>query len=367
MDDSDALLVASASDGDKHAFGRLVMRHRAVLVALCRRMLSDPALAEDAAQEAVVAALLNLDRLRRPERFGAWLVGIGLNICRQWSRPGRRRQWAWQPLPGAAAEVADPGPTPAEISDQAAVVSLVRDAVRGLPEGQRAAVTRFYLDGLSYRESADALDIPVTALKARLHKARASLHRHLSGLREEPTVSTSQPVAMRVIDVHRLGDAVTDEHVVMLTEVDGTRRLPIWVGPYEATGLAMALQAHEPPRPFTWQLTASLLKASGTALREVRIARIDDGTFYAVIRIGQAGRISEVDARPSDAINLALVADAPITAEEAVLQTVARYASELPEHAPDTVLERATADAREIVETAMAHQPRWTPPPITDR
>ena len=66
-----------------------------MLVGLCRRMLGDGRLAEDAAQEAVLQAMVGLDGLERPERFGAWLVGIGLNVCRRWRRDqaGRRGRW----------------------------------------------------------------------------------------------------------------------------------------------------------------------------------------------------------------------------------------------------------------------------------
>src|SRR5260370_28863686 len=83
---SDSMLVRAAQGGDKEALGVLIDRHRPLLLGLCRRALGDTVTAEDAAHEAVLQAMLSLDRLRRPERFGAWLAGIGLNICRRWRR-----------------------------------------------------------------------------------------------------------------------------------------------------------------------------------------------------------------------------------------------------------------------------------------
>ena len=82
-DRSDADLVAAARDGDHGAFAVLVERHYGVLLATCRRATGDGELAADAAQEAVVTALVGLDRLREPGRFAAWLIGIGLNLCRR--------------------------------------------------------------------------------------------------------------------------------------------------------------------------------------------------------------------------------------------------------------------------------------------
>ena len=86
---SDRSLVLLARRGDKRAFCDLLERHRPMLVALCRRMVGNRGLAEDAAQEAYLQALLSLDRLRRLDRFGPWLAGIGLNVCqtKDWIMP----------------------------------------------------------------------------------------------------------------------------------------------------------------------------------------------------------------------------------------------------------------------------------------
>src|SRR6266545_3386019 len=112
-DRADAELVAAARGGDRRAFSVLVERHYGVLTATCRRATADAELAADAAQEAVVTALVGLDRLRDPDRFAAWLIGIGLNLCRRalqerarWARVDGHEPPAPGPGPHEAAEAA---------------------------------------------------------------------------------------------------------------------------------------------------------------------------------------------------------------------------------------------------------------------
>ena len=319
----DAALVRLAREGDKGAFGELVARHRPMLVGLCRRMLGDGRLAEDAAQEAVLQAMVGLDGLERPERFGAWLGGIGLNVCRRWRRDRAREEWSLAALTGGRAGP-DPVPDePAAVAEAAEAARRVHRAVGRLPAGQRAAVVLFYLMGMAHREVAAALGIGVGAVKTRLHKGRAALREELAGWWKEDDMAatTTGPVTMRVIEVRRQpGEAERPEKTaILLTEEAGERRLSIWVGAFEALQVAFALEGTSLPRPMAYQFMTSLLEATGGRLAEARVTRLDDGTFYGVAVVDGPAGTSEVDARPSDILNLALLTGAPIRVDPEVL------------------------------------------------
>lgn len=100
-------------------------------------------------------------------------------------------------------------------------------------------------------------------------------------------------------------------HVVVLRERGDPRRLPMFTGSAEAIALACSLEAGELPRRGAYQLAANLLAAAGSRLAEVRITTLAEGVFYAAAVVEGPGGTVEVDARPSDAVNLAVLAGAP--------------------------------------------------------
>src|SRR5919197_1603231 len=222
----DEPLVAAARRGDRAAFAALVDRHYGLLLATCRRVTGDRELAADAAQDAVLAALLGLDRLRRDDRFAAWLLGIGINLSRRALRDRAR----WQCADGHEPVAADPEPH--EAAEAARIAERVRAAIAALPAGQRAAVALFHLGGLGHAEVAGHLGTRPGAIKTRLHKARATLRRELSDVHREE-FPMSAPVPMRVADVRRPADR-PDRRIVVIVALDADRHLPLWIGEAEA-------------------------------------------------------------------------------------------------------------------------------------
>ena len=135
-----------------------------------------------------------------------------------------------------------------------------------------------------------------------------------------PAVTHQEFIDMHVKDVRKAPDSPNpDAHVVMLEERAGDRRLAIWIGHEQALWLAMRLEGVEGFRPGTYDMTASAIQALGGQVREVRIDRLSDKTFYATIVLDGPSGASEVDARPSDALNLALTTGAPIRANRAMV------------------------------------------------
>jgi len=113
----------------------------------------------------------------------------------------------------------------------------------------------------------------------------------------------------------------TNQPIVLLREETGSRYLPIFIGPPEATAIVYALQGMETPRPMTHDLFKSVLDELGAALRQVVITELHDGTFYAEIEIQRDGTTQRISSRPSDALALAAryPESVPIYADEAVL------------------------------------------------
>jgi bifunctional DNase/RNase len=122
------------------------------------------------------------------------------------------------------------------------------------------------------------------------------------------------------VQVAKLGlDSVSNTYVVVLQERDGERVLPIWIGRPEAEAIALVIHGVKRERPMTHDLCAALIAGLGATLRRAQVTRVEDSTFYAELHLSRGGAPIVVDARPSDAIAIALRLDAPIFVHEALL------------------------------------------------
>ena len=123
---------------------------------------------------------------------------------------------------------------------------------------------------------------------------------------------------MRVMKVRRVALDQQNNPVVLLVDDDETVALPIWIGQAEAMAIAMRLQSVQPPRPMTHDLLQAVLEQLSATVTRVVISDVKDATYYAEIHLTRNGTAFVIDSRPSDAIALALRAEAPIFVEDKV-------------------------------------------------
>jgi RNA polymerase sigma factor (sigma-70 family) len=370
MESPDSLLVARTLAGDKTAFGLLVERHGSLAFRLAYRMLGSTAEAEDVTQESCLQAFLGLERLQDADRFAPWLCGIAVNL----SRLRLRTRWREFPLEtwegGRWVEGftrADLQPSPEAAQESRELHQVVLDAIAMLPGEQQAAVRLHYFDGLPLSEIAALVGAPLGTVKARLHRARHRLRAQLlhqavdrdADRRREKT----QMIEMNVYDVLarlRLKEGQPENHpthparIVILKERQGERIMPIWVGPFEGDEMVRLLVEKSTVRPLTFELIARLLTTAQMRLDRVAVTRLHEEIFYATLWVTVGGETHEIDARPSDALSLALRVKAPIFVTEDVLEKDLRSRDWI---STEAFMEKLASDLRESAEEAAL--PEW--------
>lgn len=175
---SDAELVASVRRGDHRAFDELVRRHHGMVRRIARRFAAIPEDADDLVQEAFVTAYERLHQLEHADRFAGWLAAIARSEGLMW-----RRRRLVQPvlIPLGDDEAASPAAAAAnwEPLRRSTIRDAVASALSSLTAEQRQVVRLHYLEGCDYRETAVLLDIPVSAVRGRLDRARKILRKEL--------------------------------------------------------------------------------------------------------------------------------------------------------------------------------------------
>lgn len=128
-------------------------------------------------------------------------------------------------------------------------------------------------------------------------------------------------------------DPVTNMPIILLRDSDGQKVLPIWVGTSEANAIALQIENIPTPRPMTHDLLKNVIGDLKAVVQKIVVSDLKDNTFYALIYLDVNGDTVAVDARPSDAIALALRARAPIFVEESVIDSAQPFD---PGDKPDT-------------------------------
>jgi RNA polymerase sigma-70 factor (ECF subfamily) len=193
---SDEELLAAHLEGDRTAFGELMTRHERRIYGLCLRILGNREDAEDATQEAFIAALRRAAAFRREAAFSTWLYRIAVNAA---TDQGRRRGRARTvPL-----ETQETGHTLAIVGDPSGVVATtltVQAALRVVPEDFRVVLILCDLYGFGHAQAAEILGVPIGTVKSRVFRGRLALGEQLAerearggGSGTQESVATSEP------------------------------------------------------------------------------------------------------------------------------------------------------------------------------
>jgi len=179
--DEDVRLMLAFRDGDDAAFDTLFQRWAGPLLRYLERMLRDTAAAEELVQEAFLRVYRARERYQPDARFSTWLYRIGTNLAlNELRRPRRRDPHDSVDAEGAPALVSATPPSD-EVADARRRGDAVARALEALPERQRAALLQSAVEGRSYAEIAEALDVTEKAVKALVHRARSNLAAALEG------------------------------------------------------------------------------------------------------------------------------------------------------------------------------------------
>ncbi len=177
MDES---LFKAAKRGEEAALTQLIQQYQRPIYALCYRMLGNSAEAEDAAQEVFIKMMTKIHTYDPSRPFAPWLFRVATNHCRDRLRQRKPvfsleeggEDGAWEWMPGRAVN-------PEEAVESAEEAETVRHLLGVLSPLDKALVTLFYWQGLSYAEMAEATGLTVSAVKSRLFRARREMARHL--------------------------------------------------------------------------------------------------------------------------------------------------------------------------------------------
>lgn len=244
--------VERAQSGEREAFRNLVLRFQDMAVGYAFSLLKDFHLAEDAAQEALVAVFFELKSLRSPSAFVPWLRTVVRKHCdrisrrRQIDRPFEEQDEAWM----------TDTPSPLDAIEQEEMSELVGQAIASLPQHQRDVVTLYYIGEQSSPQVAEFLNLPISTVKKRLHDAKPKLRRSTSTL------------AKRFLKDHKPSESTEfSDRVLRFTAIDREK---------DAASVYSLFEAEDHPSRHEWR--AGRLSQSHADWNVSRVAFIQAGS-----------------------------------------------------------------------------------------
>jgi RNA polymerase sigma factor (sigma-70 family) len=325
---------------------------------LLQALSINPIEAEDLIQESFLQAFLELKSLKQPTYFGTWLYRITLNLARMYWRSGTKYRVLVENLGLALATSGWPDHQSDrfdKIIENRELRRQLITAIGRLPPAEQEAIRCVYMEGLSHRETAEATDASISAIKVRVYRGRERLR---ALLQEEygrkMQITPQEKMNMIEVIIHDaqamfnerqmpLNEALEQyeqlelqkdqtilgaHRIILLKEKDGDRVLPIWIGSFEGADIVLQVKNMTFKRPRTFDLMRSLLEMSGIRATQFAISRLHENIFYGTLTINNNGQTTEVDCRPSDGISLALRLDTPLFVDALVMQEAGLHPDE---------------------------------------
>ncbi len=320
-------LVEASRQGDKESFGLLIDRYQPMTTSVIQRMVADELFHHDLFQETILSAYLSLDTLHDSQKFRSWLYGITRNVCLMFLRLQRVQSISLDFLEETGGGLPSQQPSPDEIAERLELRRAMLNTISQLSVTNRETILLFYYEDFDLQETATLLGISVNTAKGRLHRARKHLQQLLTSL-DRSQEGEKQMIPVKVVDVVMRDYVLSPnksrkQYQLVLMDEAQRRAIIIWIGEYE--GLAIAFKLNNVDligRPMTQTFIARLIDASGASLERVEINELKDDVFYATVHLNINGELRQVDARPSDAIGLAMNTDTPLFVSEQVVEQV---------------------------------------------
>ncbi len=312
-------LLERIREGDKSAFNILLSRYHTYCRNIARRIVKDPDIAEDMVQNAFIQAYFCISNLRDAASFKYWLGGIVANICKSYLRRLKKHTLSIQDYHATFDN--------SELTGDETIVHIVLEALSQLTAIDSEILSDFYYEKKRLSRIAEEKQITENSAKVRLHRARS----HLKAVLEKD--NTLNDFQQYVINKERMKPvtiidfvikATTDARcAILLFDKQSEKVLTIVISTEEAEAIVRSIKKIRMPRPMTFDLMSALIKNTNLIPEGAYINDVSDGILIAALKIRRGSETMEFDARPSDAIAIALMFDAPVYVSQKVIDSAA--------------------------------------------
>ena len=295
---ADETLVEKALAGDGAAFGLLVLRHQRDIYQLALHYVKNPADAQDLTQEVFIEAFTRLSTLQEAAKFANWLSGITKNLSISWLRRQMHSFSYEEVLHDGEFEIqmtefiGTPKrfPTPDELLEQKEMRQTVSNAIGTLSEKNRLVTTLHYLDGMSYKEIAQQLNVPVSTIEGRLYRSRKQLKGEISMTEEvrdeSKTEARLEEMQREIADLRGRLQAIAGESDAFL-QIQGN----------EALKTSCRLPA-DAERPIAWGYVGAYRSSSGDQNMRIAFWRSNIDNFLSEASDAEISNLARIFSNP---------------------------------------------------------------------